>query len=166
MKSAGEATVEPSTMEATAMKATSSKAAAVEAAASKATTVTTTAAVTTAATTASAASKCRRRLNQADSRQCEQSHHPIAYHACLHDLKSPTNHETLSRQEYSATKKTDGKLTVRAMLPPAEQIFLYEYLFSEERWSSAGQDKPVEFSPRKLRIRDIYIQTSISISFI
>jgi hypothetical protein len=109
MKSAGEATMEPTTMEptsveATTVKATSPKAATVEAAASKATTVTaaTAAAVTTAT---AAASKCRRRLNQADSRQCEQSHHPFAYHACLHDLKSPTKHETLSQLEYSATKK-------------------------------------------------------------
>jgi hypothetical protein len=108
MKSAGEATMEATTVEAatvktTSMEATSSKAAAVEAAASKATTVAAaTAAVTTATTTA--ASKCRRRLNQADSRQCEQRHHPFGYHACLRDLKSPTKHETLAQWKYSATK--------------------------------------------------------------
>jgi hypothetical protein len=101
MKSAGEAT-----MESTAVEAASAKPATMEAAASKATAVTaaTAAAVTT---TATAARKCRRRLNQADSRQCEQSHHPFAYHACLHDLKSPTKHETLWRLEYSAAKKSE-----------------------------------------------------------
>lgn len=128
MKSAGEATMEPAivesaTMETTTVKATSCEATTVEAAASKATTVTTAAAAVTTAS-ATAMSKCRRRLNQPDSRQCEQSHHPIAYHACLHDLKSPTNSETLSERDYSTTKKTDGKLTVRATLPPAAQIFV------------------------------------------
>ena len=92
-KSAGEATMEATTVEAatvktTSMEATSAKTAAVETTASKATTVTTTATAVTTAT--AAASKCRRRLNQADSRQCEQRHHPFAYHACLRDLKSPT----------------------------------------------------------------------------
>jgi hypothetical protein len=81
MKSTGEATMEPTavetaSVEATTVETTSAKTTAVEAAASEATTVTTTtAAVTTATATAS---KCRRRLNQADSRQCEQSHHPFA----------------------------------------------------------------------------------------
>ena len=89
MKSAGEATMEATTVEAATVKTTSAKAAAVETTASKATTVTTTATAVTTATSA-AASKCRRRLNQADSRQCEQRHHPFAYHACLRDLKSPT----------------------------------------------------------------------------
>jgi hypothetical protein len=86
VESAGKATMESTAVETAAMEATSSKATTVEATASKATVAATAAAVTTAAT---AASKCRRRLNQADSRQCEQSHHPFAYHACLHDLKSP-----------------------------------------------------------------------------
>jgi hypothetical protein len=95
MKSTGEATMEATTVEATTVEAatvktTSAKAAAVETTASKATTVTTTAAAVTTATATAAASKCRRRLNQADSRQCEQRHHPFAYHACLRDLKSPT----------------------------------------------------------------------------
>jgi hypothetical protein len=86
MKSAGEATMEATTVEAatvktTSMEATSAKAAAVETTASKATTVT---------TATAAASKCRRRLNQADGRQREQRHHPFTYHACLRDLKSPT----------------------------------------------------------------------------
>jgi hypothetical protein len=99
MKSAGEATMEPATVEAATVEA-----AAVEAAASKAT-VTASAAMTTAA---AAMSKCRCRLNQADSRQCEQSHYPFAYHVCLHDLKSPTKHETPSQLEYSTTKKPDG----------------------------------------------------------
>jgi hypothetical protein len=88
MKSTGEATMEATTVEAATVKTTSAKAAAVETTASKATTVTTTAAAVTTAT--ATASKCRRRLNQADSRQCEQRHHPFAYHACLRDLKSPT----------------------------------------------------------------------------
>jgi hypothetical protein len=129
MKSAGEATMEPAivettTMEATTVKATSCEATTVEAAASKATTVTTAAAAAVTTASATAMSKCRRRLNQPDSRQCEQSHHPIAYHACLHDLKSPTNSETLSERDYSTTKKADGKLTVRATLPLAAQIFV------------------------------------------
>jgi hypothetical protein len=109
MKSAGEATmepatVEPATVEAATVEAAAVEAAAVEAAASKATVTAASAAMTTAA----AMSKCRCRLNQADSRQCEQSHYPFAYHVCLHDLKSPTKHETPSQLEYSTTKKPDG----------------------------------------------------------
>jgi hypothetical protein len=105
MKSAGEATMEPATVEPATVEAATVEAAAVEAAASKATVTAASAAMTTSA---AAMSKCRCRLNQADSRQCEQSHYPFAYHVCLHDLKSPTKHETPSQLEYSTTKKPDG----------------------------------------------------------
>jgi hypothetical protein len=64
-----------------------------------------TATVTTHAATATAASRRRRRLNQADRGQCEQSHHQFARHVSLHPEKSPVKHRTPSRPNYSATKK-------------------------------------------------------------
>ena len=74
--STAEPTVSEGSMEGTAVEPTASeasmKATAVEAAAAKA------ASVTTATTTTS---ECRRRLNQADRRQCEQGYNRFPYHA-------------------------------------------------------------------------------------
>jgi hypothetical protein len=58
-----------------------------------------------AATTVTAASECRRRLNQADRGQCDQSHHQFARHVSLHPMKSPVKHGTPSHPDYSTTKK-------------------------------------------------------------
>jgi hypothetical protein len=59
----------------------------------------------TTTTTVTTASECRRRLNQADRGQCEQSHHQFARHVSLHPVKSPLKHGTPPHPNYSATKK-------------------------------------------------------------
>jgi len=97
-----EATASDASMKAAAVEATASdasmKATAVEAASAKAASV-------TAATTAT--SECRRRLNQADGRQCEQGYNRLPHHASFLATMSLrrclSQRRALSQLDYSAS---------------------------------------------------------------
>jgi hypothetical protein len=78
--------------------------AAVEAATAKAASVTTATTSVTAATT-TAASGGHGWLNQADSRQCEQSYNRFPHHASLRSVGSLPTHTTLSQWYYSAIEE-------------------------------------------------------------
>jgi hypothetical protein len=107
-----ESTASEASMEATAAKAASAKATTVEALSANAVETAAAKAASVAAAAAAAASGRHSWLNQADSRQCEQSHNRFPHHASFLGTKSRPRIKHFRTGIIRQSKSVRGKLTV------------------------------------------------------